>query len=887
MSTSPADLETGVLPTANVVVEFSEPIQPSTLGFTSSPVFSFTPSWTNNNKTLTLSHATPFAACAMFTMQITAAKDVDGNDLWPGQHAGHAMNPWKFAVQCSSPFLVLTVPWDGMTGVNMSADIVIQFSEAMNTGSVIVTVAPPLVLGYSWTGANTILILNHTLPFACGTNTVTVTGADPDGNPLVPGLAANPFSFVPACPNPFITVTDPVSDETGVALARPIVVTFSEAMDTPSVVYNVVPLIATTEAWTVGDTVLTLSHAAPFNQSMQYTVFIVAGRDLAGDDLVAGPAPNPWRFTTAGVNPYVVSTDPAHGATDVPVGSNVVITFSEPMDTVTVTVTPNPAIFLAYSWSVDNITLTLSHFTAFSECTVYDFTVAGNDMQGDPLVVGPIPNPFSFTTVCFAPYVVDTNPADAATGVPIDAPIWINFSEPMNTATVTVNLAPTAGVLTYTWSNGDRTLMVTHSANYAECTMYTVTATGQDLDANSLVAGPVPNPWSFQSVCAAPYITLTAPVDGATSVSTASLVVVVFSKPMDTATVTWLFAPATTASGAWTGGNTILTLTPSPALECTNYQVTITGRDTFGTDLVPGPVPNPWTFSTACSVTPPTNLRLTKVAPNIVRLTWNAVIGADSYNVYESQDRFAAWPWALLGTTTGTTFDATGHQTDGLTHFYVVRAMRVTSESGNSTMGAKIERTFGYSASGTNVHWFSLPYRSQYLSASDIATELGTAKVDVIGKWNPATQTPILYYWFRGAWRGTNFAIAAGDGLFVGAKSVFTWAIVGTDRQVTLSFTFNAPPLGNVNWISLPYGTRYTTASDLVVDIEGSTGGGANTKIIEVVKWDSVAQTIVRYNWTPTGWGGTNFAINPGDGLYFRIVASFTWPVDLLTPEVP
>jgi hypothetical protein len=278
---------------------------------------------------------------------------------------------------------------------------------------------------------------------------------------------------------------------------------------------------------------------------------------------------------------------------------------------------------------------------------------------------------------------------------------------------------------------------------------------------------------------------------------------------------------------------------------------------------------------------------VSRLAPNIVRLAWTAAPSADSYRVYETSNRFATWPWTVLGTSVTTTFDATGHLTDGLTHYYIVRAVLSTVESTNSTMAVKIQMNVGFSSSTSNVRWFSLPYRSGYAKASDIANELGPLKIDIVAKWNPATQTPIMYYYLRGGWRGTDFTIAAGDGLYIGSKSAFSWVIVGTDRAVTLSFTVNAPPLGNVNWVSIPYTGTYALASDLVRHIEGNTGPGANTKIVEVVKWDATTQSLVRYLWTTTGWSGTDFAISPGDGIYFRIVSSFTWQPNLITPEVP
>ena len=121
----------------------------------------------------------------------------------------------------------------------------------------------------------------------------------------------------------------------------------------------------------------------------------------------------------------------------------------------------------------------------------------------------------------------------------------------------------------------------------------------------------------------------------------------------------------------------------------------------------------------------------------------------------------------------------------------------------------------------------------------------------------------------------------------MGARTGFTWIIVGTDGSVELSFNLNPPILSNVNWISLPYTSTYAKASDMVIDIEGSIGPGANTKITEVAKWDSATQTVITYAWTASGWLGTDFMINPGDGIYLKIVASFTWTPRLITPEVP
>ena len=264
--------------------------------------------------------------------------------------------------------------------------------------------------------------------------------------------------------------------------------------------------------------------------------------------------------------------------------------------------------------------------------------------------------------------------------------------------------------------------------------------------------------------------------------------------------------------------------------------------------------------------------------PSTVRLTWRPVTGADSYRIYESADRFAPFPWGVLGTTTANTFDA-NHLADNQTHYYIVRAVKSSLEGPNSTMAVKIAKSIGYGPTSANIYWFSLPYHSSYAKASDISTELTSAKINVVAKWNPASQTPTLYYYFRNKWRGTDFTIRPGDGLYIGSVSAFSWVIVGTDSSVTLSFTRNNAPKKNVNWISVPYTGTYSRASDIANEL---TSG----KVTEIGLWNPVTQTTVLWYWTGLKWTGTDFTFIPGDGIYITIVTDFSWQPNLITPEV-
>src|SRR5438093_10992786 len=115
-----------------------------------------------------------------------------------------------------------------------------------------------------------------------------------------------------------------------------------------------------------------------------------------------------------------------------------------------------------------------------------------------------------------APRITNTNPVDSQVNVPIAAPIWVNFSEPMNTGTVTWTIS--GGITaTFAWSNNNKTLELIPTTPFRDCTGYTAQITGgKDVNDNlDLAAGPVPNPWSFTTVGINPYVVTTDPANRA------------------------------------------------------------------------------------------------------------------------------------------------------------------------------------------------------------------------------------------------------------------------------------------------------------------------------------------------------------------------------------
>jgi len=98
------------------------------------------------------------------------------------------------------------------------------------------------------------------------------------------------------------------------------------------------------------------------------------------------------------VAPFVVSTSPGDGESGVPVGAPLVVTFSAPVVAATLhyTTTPDPGGWSA-TWSPDYTVVTLVH-SPLAYLEVYTARVTVEDAEGQALVPGPAPNPWTFST---------------------------------------------------------------------------------------------------------------------------------------------------------------------------------------------------------------------------------------------------------------------------------------------------------------------------------------------------------------------------------------------------------------------------------------------------------------------------------------------------------
>jgi len=195
-----------------------------------------------------------------------------------------------------------------------------------------------------------------------------------------------------------------------------------------------------------------------------------------------------------------------------------------------------------------------------------------------------------------APTIQSTVPVDGELNVSLAGFIEVRFSEPMNQTTL-FNATVPALSMTEAWPQPD-VLRLTPVAGFPSCTAYRVQVAADDLNESlPLVAGPVPNPWSFMTACTSPFIVSTVPRDQDNNVPEGADVVVTFSEPMDPVISLILFPSPTGGGDSWSLNSTRVTRTTDLVPGVTYIARVVTARDRDGNDMVPGIVPNPWTFT--------------------------------------------------------------------------------------------------------------------------------------------------------------------------------------------------------------------------------------------------------------------------------------------------
>ncbi|GLI37229.1 Ig-like domain-containing protein [Geobacter hydrogenophilus] len=292
---------------------------------------------------------------------------------------------------------------------------------------------------------------------------------------------------------PDITQTLPANGDTNVGTTTPIVITFSEPMNNPSVesAFSLVPQggNSITGAFSFNGSTATFTPSSPLAANMTYTATIAASaKDTAGNSLGSDHA---WTFTT-GIGPD--TTPPtvqsfAPTGSSVGINSTIAITFSEPMNTATASTaftlkqgtTDIPG---TLSFTGATAVFTPTSFLDPSKTYTATITTAAKDLAGNGMAA---PFTWDFTTApppavdLEAPSVVQNSNLPTGTGVPRDTPISISFNEPITPFYYgSINGYPTKVDIDYTTNTVTMKPTTLLTAN----TPYTVSIRVRDLAGN-------------------------------------------------------------------------------------------------------------------------------------------------------------------------------------------------------------------------------------------------------------------------------------------------------------------------------------------------------------------------------------------------------------------
>jgi methionine-rich copper-binding protein CopC len=374
-------------------------------------------------RTATLQPAVPLSTDASYQVTLSGAvTDLVGNPL--GANAA-----WSFAtLDTAAPTILARSPAPGATGVGTAQVVSVSFSEPMNAATIAAAAfrlraagsATDVAATISYDPATRTATLRPAAPLSANTGfQVTLSGTVTDlaGNPL--GADATwGFTTVDTIA-PTVVARSPAPGATGVAAGTAVTVTFGEAMAAGTINGTTFQLrgpanslIAATVSYNAGTNTATLTPSAPLAGPATFTVTVAGATDLAGNALTA---PVTWSFTTADAPPTVIAQSPAPGATAVAPGTTVTVTFSESIQSKTLSFVLKTAsgttVATKVSYNDVTRTATLTPNSALQSATTYTVTVSGaKDLTGKTMTA---PVVWSFTTV--VPWI-QTTLNDFATG---------------------------------------------------------------------------------------------------------------------------------------------------------------------------------------------------------------------------------------------------------------------------------------------------------------------------------------------------------------------------------------------------------------------------------------------------------------------------------------
>ena len=235
---APANGATGVPIASNVTATFSEALVPGTISFvlkTGSTTVPSTVTYDVTSRIVTLDPSSNLAAATTYTATLSGAQDLSGTTM--------TSTSWSFttaAANTTAPTVTVQSPGSSATGVAIASRVTATLSEQVQAGMISFVLkngSTTVAASVSYNPANQTATLTPSASLAYATTyTATLSGAqDLSGNAMSTVSWSFTTTSAPDTTAPTVTAQSPAPSATGVAIASPVTVTFSEEIQASTI----------------------------------------------------------------------------------------------------------------------------------------------------------------------------------------------------------------------------------------------------------------------------------------------------------------------------------------------------------------------------------------------------------------------------------------------------------------------------------------------------------------------------------------------------------------------------------------------------------------------------------------------------------------------------
>ena len=591
----PLNGNTNIAYNSTIQVQFSLPMATESVSVSFTPNIAGThiSNWSPDNKTLTITPGSNFLSDTTYTVNIdSASKSQSGTNISGQTNFSFTSEPITGAI------VTQLIPASGTTSFPVNSAISVKFNKGIDRSSFeqhfAISPTPSGTKSINWSTDNKLATISFSAPLSfltLYTINISQNTLDYQGFKLQSSFSANFRTELP----PLVASFSIPDNAQNIATSTPLIITFNKMMDINST-QNAVQLLRGASIvncnYSWNQNKLSCIPVAQLQPNSSYTILVnTSAKDTNGNSLESYFSSS---FETVESPEFkVLSVSPFSGQTNIPVNTNINVSFSTPVNKTSLAISFSPSLpgSPSLSWVNGDKQLTITPGGNLSGNQLYTITIGTTTKD---IYQKSLTNSFisTFTTEILAgPSITSTQPAPGSYEIPLSQNFSFTFDRAMK-QTETQNayeISPTpVAPPSFSWSPDLKTLNISYSENLIHDTSYLIKVknTAEDLSGLKMAQDYL-----------LPFITVKRPeviansvfpISNAINVATSTQIKIEFSKEMDKTSVESALSlkeSGITIAGNYSWQNNEVTFTPaSPLNYNSTYQINLTSsaKDTQG-----------------------------------------------------------------------------------------------------------------------------------------------------------------------------------------------------------------------------------------------------------------------------------------------------------------